>query len=97
MEETRMQEAFKKMFEKDIAVEKDAGEEPKDWYFTFGYDHQTPEGSSLKNCYMVFNGTFSEARMQMFEVWGNQWSHQYFSSEAAGVERFNLTEYKANA
>jgi hypothetical protein len=87
-------ETFAKMFENDIRDDKARGEVPQDWYFTFGYDHTSPEGESLKNRYMVFHGTSSEARMQMFEAFNNQWSHQYSTRTEAGIDRFGLTEYK---
>lgn len=60
-----------------------------DWYFTFGFG-QTNEGCY----YVVKNATEEEATKRMFAVFGNQWSMQYPSAEAAGVSQYNLREIK---
>jgi hypothetical protein len=82
-------DAFKQL----IAEQKEAGATQRDYYFTFGYDHED-NGIELRNKYMVFFGTYDEARYMMYEMFDNKWSHQYSTKEDAGVDRFNLTEYK---
>jgi hypothetical protein len=77
----------------EIAGQKAVGEEPQDWYFTFGGDHQE-NGVNLGRKYIKFHGTYGEARLQMFERFDRQWSHQYESAERAGVHQFGLTEHK---
>jgi hypothetical protein len=63
-------------------------EEPRDWFFTFGC------GQPYAGCYHKIHGTHAEARQKMFERFGPKWCMQYDSAEAAGVERWNLTEVK---
>jgi hypothetical protein len=58
----------------------------RDWYFTFGFGHAHPMG------YSVIHGTFYTARAEMVRRWGQKWSMQYDSAEAAGVQRFGLHE-----
>jgi hypothetical protein len=64
------------------------GEMECDWYFTFGW------GQRHQNCYTVIQGTHESARQEMNRRYGNQWSMQYDSAEAAGVEKYNLKEIK---
>lgn len=58
------------------------------WYwFTFGYGQEYgPWG------YAKFFGTYSSARQQMHDHFGDKWSFQYGSAEDAGVEQYNLKE-----
>lgn len=44
--------------------------------------------SCTSKCYVVIEGTAAETRRSMFSRFGHQWSHQYGSAEAAGVERW---------
>ena len=63
-------------------------EEQKQWYyFTFLY------GSEYRHNYVRFYGTYSEAREQMFEYFGDKWAFQYDEKEFAGqIEKFGLQE-----
>lgn len=63
-------------------------EQPIDWYFTFGC------GQFWANHYIIIHGTYDSARNQMHHWFGEKWSMQYDSADAAGVERFNLKELK---
>lgn len=57
--------------------------------FTFGF------GQKYQGCYHVIKASSSDAaRKQMNDKFGSQWSMQYDSRDAAGVERFNLKEIK---
>jgi len=62
-------------------------EESRPWIFTFGYGH-----APYRNCFVRITGTFEGARDEMVRRFGQRWSMQYESEEAAGVGRFNLTE-----
>lgn len=64
------------------------GELEEDWYFTFGW------GQKHQNCYTVIKGTQESAKVEMNRRYGNQWSMQYPSAEAAGVEEYGLKEIK---
>jgi hypothetical protein len=57
----------------------------RDWYFTFGIGDPLYQGR-----YIVFHGTFDEARDQMFAHFGSKWAFQYASAEAAGVQKYAL-------
>ncbi len=59
------------------------------WYFTFGSNHAHPNG------YVVIEGTFKEAREEMIELYGRNWSMQYKSAEVAGVEKYCLYEVRS--
>lgn len=50
-------------------------QEQKNWIFTFG-SGQLHEGHYVK----IF-GTYEEARLQMFERYGDQWGFQYSEEE----------------
>lgn len=55
------------------------------WYFTFGGGHAHPQG------YVRIEGTFDEARQEMFEKWGVKWAFQYNEQEfLPQIQRFNL-------
>lgn len=60
----------------------------QDWYFTFGF------GQQHENCYIVIHGTRESATQEMYRRFGQKWSMQYDSAEAAGVEKYNLKEIK---
>lgn len=56
------------------------------FYFTFGYN--TPN----RNKYFVIEADDANAaRVEMFRLFDREWSMQYDSADAAGVERFGLT------
>lgn len=59
----------------------------KKFYFTFGFGHEHENGY-----HVIESDCKSNARAEMFRRFGDKWSFQYDSSEAAGVERFNLHE-----
>lgn len=63
-------------------------EQETDWFFTFG------SGQANAGCYHKIRGTSESARQAMFDRFGPKWSMQYDSAEAAGVERWKLTEVK---
>ena len=63
-------------------------DKPQDWYFTFGC------GQEHAGHYCVIHGTYIGAREKMFRRYGGQWSMQYPSADAAGVERWELKELK---
>lgn len=63
-------------------------EEPQDWYFTFGGGHLHADK------YYKIHGTLEGARWEMRARFGDKWSCQYASAEAAGVEEYNLAELK---
>lgn len=54
------------------------------WFFTFGFNHAHPNG------YVVIEGSFSEARAEMYRRFGAKWSMQYENAEEAGVEKYCL-------
>lgn len=61
------------------------------WYFTFGY------GQEYANCFIVFEGTYQEAREKMVYAFGIKWAGQYSEEEwnKGGIsqqERYNLRE-----
>jgi len=60
--------------------------------FTFGFDHEDPvTGERLAHHYVEIRApTEQAARNAMFTRFGNRWSMEYLSKEAAGVDRFNL-------
>lgn len=62
-------------------------EAPRDWYFTFGVGHPL-----FAKRYVKIHGTHDGARETMFSVFDRNWSSQYPSAEAAGVEKYGLTE-----
>ena len=56
------------------------------WYFTFGI------GQDNRSHYVMFTGTFNEARYKMINLYGLKWSIQYSESEFVGhPEKYNLT------
>lgn len=60
----------------------------QDWYFTFGC------GQRHAGCYTVIRGTHASARQEMHRRYGDQWSMQYPSAEAVGVEKWELKEVR---
>ena len=61
----------------------------KKYYFTFGFNQPH------ENCYTVIETRDSSlARQEMFDRWGQKWSMQYNSAEAAGGKKFNLKRIK---
>jgi hypothetical protein len=68
-------------------------DEPRDWFFTFGFDHTHPTtGQRLRKSFVRIHGTCDSTREQMNAAFGNRWSNQYHSAERAGVEKYGLTE-----
>jgi hypothetical protein len=63
-------------------------EQPQEWIFTFGF------GQPHANGFTRIFGTFNSAREEMFRRYGRQWSMQYPTEAAAGVEEFRLKEIK---
>lgn len=58
------------------------------WYFTF-MQSQT----LLKNRYVCFSGTYSEAREAMVQNFGTKWAFQYGETEfQAQIKEHGLTE-----
>jgi hypothetical protein len=68
--------------------------ERRDWIFTFGFGHTNPEtGESLAQRYVtVLDADVNKSREIMYRHFGNKWSMQYPTKEAAGVEKYGLTE-----
>lgn len=61
----------------------------KEYIFTFGF------GQKYQGCYHAVEAKDAdEARKVMIGKFGTQWSMQYDSRDAAGVEKFNLKEIK---
>jgi len=61
----------------------------KKHYFTFGF------GQPHENGYHVVTAQDrDQARAEMFRRFGQKWSFQYDSADAAGVDRFHLHEVK---
>lgn len=61
----------------------------KEYIFTFGF------GQKYQGCFYVVEAKDAdEARDTMINRFGTQWSMQYDSRDAAGVEKFNLKEIK---
>jgi hypothetical protein len=59
------------------------------YYFTFGF------GQPHQGGYHVIEAENSaDARAEMFRRFGDKWSMQYDTAEAAGVKRWNLKEVK---
>lgn len=52
-------------------------EEKQKYYFTFG------SGQDHDGCYVVYFGTFNEARKNMFTDFGVRWSMQYSEKQWA--------------
>lgn len=69
------------------AIEAEAAEEPRDYFFTFG-----AEIPALEHRFVKIHGTFMEARLRMLSIYSHRWCSQYASAEDAGVERYHLTE-----
>lgn len=66
-------------------------EPQQEWFFTFGANHAHPTtGEGLGNAYVVIHGTCDSTRAAMFDLFGNRWSQQYMTVEAAGIQRFGL-------
>jgi len=57
------------------------------WAFTFGF------GTPYRNNFVVFTGSFSEARHKMFDYFGKDWAMQYEWEEfQEQIPRYGLTE-----
>ena len=60
-------------------------EAPQNWYFTFGQGHKHPNG------YVMFRGTFAEARTKMFEHFDSRWAFQYDEQQfLPQIKKYNL-------
>ena len=66
------------------------------FYFTFGFEHTTPEGNSLRNQYVETVGfDYEEARAVVVALFGTEWAMQYSEADFAGkTEKHNLTPYR---
>lgn len=63
------------------------------WIFTFGFGHTHPvTGESLSKRYVVIEGDVNQSRETMQQHFGLKWAQQYPTKEAAGVEKYGLTE-----
>lgn len=71
----------------EIVRDGDPGE-VRDWIFTFGVND--PAGHH----FVRIHGTFHSAREEMVRRYERKWAFQYESEEAAGVDRFGLTELR---
>ena len=49
--------------------------EEEEWIFTFGYDQEHA------GHYVIFSGSYGEARNKMCEKYGNKWAFQYSKKE----------------
>lgn len=65
----------------------------RDWFFTFGYDHVLKDGTNMGDRYVRVFGTIESSRRRMHELFGNKWSSQYKSYDAARVDEYELEEY----
>ena len=64
-----------------------------EWSFTFGFAHTNPEtGESLANRFVTVLADVNRSREIMNDHFGNKWSMQYPTKDAAGVEKYGLTE-----
>lgn len=65
-----------------------------EFFATFGSNHSDDKGNSLHNNYVRLTAPGkAEARMVMFNRFGNKWSFVYSESEFKGqAEKYNLTE-----
>jgi hypothetical protein len=68
-----------------------SNEEPQDWIFTFGAGQW---GGFAKDIFVRIYGTREAARLEMCFRYGQEWSMQYPSEEAAGVLQYGLMEKK---
>jgi len=60
--------------------------------FTFGYQHIN-SFRSLRNRYVVIEGSFSEARKKLIEIRGSNWAFQYpFEEFLPQIKEFKLVE-----
>lgn len=60
------------------------------WYFTFGVGNEF-----LKDKYVLFQGSFNDARKRMFANFGTAWCMQYSEQEFIPIkEKYGLTELK---
>lgn len=58
------------------------------WVFTFGFGHEHVDK------YVVFSGSYGEAREKMFEKFGSRWAFQYSEEEwQKWVEECKKTGY----
>lgn len=68
-------------------------DEPRDWIFTFGFDHRHPvTDERLHKRFVRIHDTCDGSRSRILAVFGNRWSFQYPSEDRAGVAKHGLTE-----
>lgn len=66
----------------------------RQWFFTFGFGHQAPDGTPLRDRFVVILGPYEAARTAMLERFGDRWSMQYHPSEkACSIDWYGLTQY----
>jgi len=79
-----------------VSADELAGDEPREWIFTFGGGHVHPAtGESLSRRFVRLAGTKRAARERMVALFGIKWSHQYDAGDPddpAGVRQFELVE-----
>lgn len=64
-----------------------------EYYFSFGSNHRTADGSSLGNFYVVIQtDTEDEARDLMVKTRGLKWCTSYPTADKIGVDRYNLRQ-----
>lgn len=70
----------------------------KNWYITFGSNHQARDGSSLRNRYLVIEAeTESDALDVVEKHRGTKWSFSYSEDKFAGqVEAYGLRSISLN-
>lgn len=75
----------------DVTQAAEQLEQPRRWYFTFGYgqrliaataagsipDAENVAGIPLDNCYVAIDGDFAAARAEMIRIFGRVWCDQY--------------------
>jgi len=63
------------------------------WIFTFGFGQTHPvTGERLAGKYVSIDGDVNTSRETMVRYFGQKWAMQYPTAEAAGVEKYGLTE-----
>lgn len=56
------------------------------WLFTFGYGHEFP------NRFVRVEGSYGEARLKMFKMYGDRWAFQYPLSDESHLIEHGVTE-----
>jgi hypothetical protein len=65
--------------------------------FTFGFGQRCLCGRSLAHSYTELDDADDERAVdRMYRLWGQCWSREYASAEAAGVVEYRLTRIETN-